>query len=388
MARLSRTSKAFYLVAAPILYHEVPPYGAAHTFRFLLTLSVKPHLANYVRRARLTGNDWDSGGDDWWDDWFEEASPEQQDMLRIAFRIFGVALPDNSSNKDVQEIGECHSVAMRELVSRAKFLEHVMILSSAPMEFSDQEAQAWEAFSSKPDILSNLRILERGYDYHRGGFCLSDSNASLEGFIFAAAPKLESLLLQKCSEISLHSIYPAITVVKLTYSNLTMTDLTELLQRLPELQDFTYESGGLAINYEREGTEHTPAEVTTCLRSRAATLQHISLDYSNWDYSNCNGPLENELLVGSFSDFPVLRRLELNSENIFLASPAVSEGRLVSILPQSLEGLEIKGRCPPSACTSLAAAAASGHFPLLKEVTFWYSGRTRFSRAEIVSRHM
>jgi hypothetical protein len=378
LARLCRTSKALYSVAAPILYHELPPYGAVRTFRFLLTLSVKPHLADYVRRAQLTGNDWDNLGDDWWDDWFEGVSSEEQDMLRIAFGIFGLALLDNSSNADGQEIDECHSVAMRELVSRAKFLEHVMILSYAPMEFSDREAQAWEAFSDKPDVLANLRTLERGYDYSRGGFCLSDSETSLERFIFAAAPKLERLLLDKCSEIALQSVYPAITVLKLTYSNLTMMDLTELLQRLPSLQDFAYESGGLIVGYEREGTEHTPAEVTTCLRSAAATLRRVSLDYSNFD-----GPVETARLVGDFSDFPVLRRLELNSSNVFLVSSALNEGRLVSMLPPSLEGVKIKGTCPPAECALLAAAAASGQFPLLKRVTFHVLADLRQTRAHL-----
>ena len=77
--------------------------------------------------------------------------------LRIAFPTFGLTLLDELVH-DGQESDEYNPVAMRELISRAKFVEHAMIYGTQPMEFGDREAQAWEAFSSKPEILANLRV--------------------------------------------------------------------------------------------------------------------------------------------------------------------------------------------------------------------------------------
>jgi len=70
---------------------------------------------DYVRKARLTGDDcdgWCSGG------WPEEASPEQLHMLRIAFPIFGLTLLDELVH-DGQESDEYNPVAMRELISNS-----------------------------------------------------------------------------------------------------------------------------------------------------------------------------------------------------------------------------------------------------------------------------
>lgn len=402
---LSLTSKQMSAMAAPILYHSLPPLSVTQACRLLSNIISKPHLGDSIYSAMMESTSWyaertlgqqrllntllerleldgwdpyssndsdnDSDGPDLGDE--GDVGHDDEDGGEEANDDVTPVLDEEARAADEENIAKFYCAMMRELVTRARNIQELEITGTMAEEADDRddrwapdeyEDEAWQRLIADPTALAKLRRLTINHWDSEGGFTLSDTEPSLPSLVLEAAGHLERLEVQKCRGISFNRTFPSITAVDLCCSYFTDGDLAKLIVCLPALRNFRYNSGGVMVTDESE--EHMSTDIARHLGPRRWTLTSVSLCYSGSFM-----PTLYETLLDSFWGFPVLESMDLWEGDLFDKSVyPPPTNRLVSLLPRSLKRLRINGNCSARECQSLAMAVAAGQFPVLEEVTF------------------